>query len=51
GGSCGGGTPPSNESKRKRFASLSAGVGLEGSSKKSRMGSYSTPPSSIIKLP
>ncbi|KAL0329368.1 UNVERIFIED_CONTAM: hypothetical protein Sradi_4923500 [Sesamum radiatum] len=45
------GTPPSSESKGKRTVSPSAGVGLGGSLKKLRMGSFNTPPSSTVKPP
>ncbi|KAL0419065.1 UNVERIFIED_CONTAM: hypothetical protein Sradi_1320000 [Sesamum radiatum] len=45
------GTPPLSESKGKRPASPSTGIRLEGSSKKSRVGSFRTPFSSAVKLP
>ncbi|KAL0394564.1 UNVERIFIED_CONTAM: hypothetical protein Slati_4422600 [Sesamum latifolium] len=45
------GTLSSIESKGKRHASASPGVALGGSSKKLRMGSFSTPTSSSTKPP
>ncbi|KAL0394981.1 UNVERIFIED_CONTAM: hypothetical protein Slati_4464300 [Sesamum latifolium] len=45
------GTPSSSESKEKRSASLSPGITPRGSSKKSRMSSLSTPPSSSVRSP
>ncbi|KAL0446616.1 UNVERIFIED_CONTAM: hypothetical protein Slati_1789500 [Sesamum latifolium] len=59
-GGCGGGTPlpcsprgtlSSSESKGKKSAFASPGVAPSGSSKKSRMGSLSTPPSSSTEAP
>ncbi|KAL0314008.1 UNVERIFIED_CONTAM: hypothetical protein Sangu_2245200 [Sesamum angustifolium] len=43
------GTPPSSESQTTCLPF--AGIGLEGSSKKSRIGSFSTPPLGAVKLP